>query len=93
MLVLATGVMPITALPWVTRITGVTGPSAWSTVCSAVSSAGEAPTGAVQPRNESAVRKNGALFFEAMRTAAVRYLAFNPVTARLTAAPNFRHPA
>jgi hypothetical protein len=28
-----------------------------------------------------------------MRTAAVRYLAFNPVTARLTAAPNFRHPA
>ena len=79
-------VLPITALPWlrwlpwvtVTRVMGVTevtvtgvGPSA---VCSAVSSAGEAPTGAVQPPSEGAVRKNGALFFDPMRTAAVRYL-------------------
>ena len=58
------------------------GPSA---VCSAVSSAGEAPTGAVQPPSEGAVRENGALFFDPMRTAAVRYLAFNPGRARRAA--------
>jgi len=61
------------------------GPSA---ACLAVSSAGEAPTGAVQPPSEGAVRENGALFFDAMRTAAVRYLAFNPVRARRAAKGN-----
>jgi hypothetical protein len=71
------------------------GPSA---VCSAVSSAGEAPTGAVQLPSEGAVRKNGALFFDAMRTAAVRYLAFNRQgaasgqdDAQARAAPNREH--
>lgn len=73
-------VLPITALPWlrwlpwvtVTRVTEVTvtgvGPLA---VCSAVSSAGEAPIGAVQRSNEGAVRKNGALIFDATPAAAV----------------------
>ncbi len=89
-------VLPITAAPWlpwvtVTRVmgvrgTGITGPSAQSTACSAVSSAGEAPNGAVQPRNEGSVRKHGTLFFDAMRTAAVRYLAFNPIRARRASA-------
>ena len=77
-------VLPITALPWlrwlpwvtVTRVTEVTdlrglravGPLA---VCSAVSWLVRRPIGAVQRSNEGAVRKNGALIFDATPAAAV----------------------